>query len=278
MNPGVGGQDRIRVGIVLPSIPPSTRLPAAAIASVRVKLGVFCRALEEATGCLVQPRTFPDYAALLRAMNLQDLELAWLPPLVAARASAAQTICPLVVPLRGEDAWYHSALFARAGSPVKTLEDLKGLRAAWVDSESMAGYLVVRATLRVHGVNLASAFAHEVFLGAHEAVVEAVVSGSADVGATFVHMAKDGETVLRAGWGRAKVNVVLLGGPIPGDVLAASKGLTASRADAVRAALTGDVREDLRGAALALLEADRFVDADASRLAGLANLLHHLDD
>ncbi len=282
MEPSAAGVDasqfgRIRVGIALPALPPNTRLPAAAIASVRVKLGVFCRALADATAATAEPHTFPDYAALLGAMTRGDLELAWLPPLIAARAAAAQTIVPVVVPVRAEDAWYHSALFSRAASPVRKLEDLRGVTAAWVDPESMAGYSVVRATLRMRGIDLAAAFARQSFVGAHEAVVQAVLSGAADVGATFVHLAQDGRTVLRAGWGTAAVNVILLAGPIPGDVLAAGKNVSAAVVDAVRGALTGQVREELRGAALALLEADRFVEADAGRLAALAKLLDHLD-
>lgn len=268
---------RMRVGIALPALPPTTRLPAAAIASVRVKLGVFCRALGDVTGTPTTPQTFADYASLLRAMNSGDLELAWLPPLIAARASAASTIVPVVVPVRGETAWYHSALFSRAASPIRRLEDLKNVSAAWVDPESMAGYAVIRATLRVNRVDVEQAFERQSFLGAHEAVVQAVLSGAVDVGATFVHLGPDEKTVLRAGWGTAGVNIIAMAGPIPGDVLAAGRRVDAAVREGVRAALTGDVGDELRGAALALFEADRFVDADASRLAGLAQLLEHLD-
>jgi phosphonate transport system substrate-binding protein len=271
--------DRVRVGIVLPVPPAGVRSPAAALASVRVKLGVFCQVLSENIGMRVSPCTFQDYATLLDAMNNNKVDLAWLPPRLAASAAAVGSIVPLVVPVRGESAWYHTALFSYAASPVRALEDLKGMRAAWVDPESLAGYCVIRGFLRSRGIDCAAAFRQESFVGAHSAVVEAVLSQQADVGATFVHLGPDEKTILSAGWGEADVNVIAVAGPIPGDVLACSEGLAEEAIGAVTVALTGgEISVDLRAAALALLEADRFVVADVYRLSTLAEFLKHLDN
>jgi ABC-type phosphate/phosphonate transport system substrate-binding protein len=141
----------------------------------------------------------------------------------------------------------------------------------------MAGHRVVCASLRAKGVDLTKAFRRQAFLHSHQAVVAAVLGGKADVGATFAHLAADGKTIERAGWGDAKLHVVHLAGPIPGDVLAASVDASPAIVARVRAALTGSVDDDLRAAALALFEADRFVQADADWLEPLAALLRPID-
>jgi phosphate/phosphite/phosphonate ABC transporter binding protein len=271
-----------RVGMALPTLPTGTRRPAVAAAAVRVKLGVFCRALAGALAngpaLSVAPRTFTSYGQLLEAVHAGEVDLAWLPPRVAARAAAEERITPLVVPLRGEHAWYATALFSAPGSSIRTIGDLKGVRAAWVDPESMAGHVVIRAWLRSQGVDLEAAFSEEGFLGGHDQVVAAVLEGRVDVGATFAHQEPDGDRIVSAGWGKAQVQVIAVAGRIPADVLAAKSGADAAVINGVREALTGDMDGELRGAALALFEADRFVDADEASMRSLSQLVAHLDD
>src|SRR6185436_3814664 len=110
------------------------------------------------------------------------VDIAWLPPVIAQRAAARGRTIPIALPIRGGTSSFHSALFTRAGSRLRSSQDLERVRAAWVDRQSAAGYLVIRAQIRAQGVNLERAFASEVFLGSHEAVVKAVSAGDVDVG------------------------------------------------------------------------------------------------
>jgi phosphonate transport system substrate-binding protein len=264
----------LHFGIALPSPPLDAKRPAVALASARVKLDVFCQCLADVIDAEVAPRSFGDYDSLLAAMNLGSVDLGWLPPRIAARSAVASRTVPVAMPIRGDETCFWSGLFTVSPS-VGTVEDLNGLRAAWVDPESMAGHRVVCASLRAKGVDLSRAFRRQAFLHSHPAVVCAVVGGKADVGATFVHLAADSKTIVRAGWGDANVHVVHLAGPIPGDVLAAGVDAAPAIVARVRAALTANVDDDLRAAALALFEADRFVQADAGWLEPLAALLRH---
>lgn len=271
----------LRVGMVLPPPDPGTRRPAVAAAAVRVKLSVFCRALSDALASggvdRVTHRTFTTYTQLLEAVYAGDVDLAWLPPKVAARAAADAEITPLVVPIRGEHAWYATALFSAPGSTIRSIEDLKGVRAAWVDPESMAGYVVIRAWLRSQGIDLDDAFEQEGFLGDHKQVVSAVIDGRVDVGATYAHQEAQGDKITSAGWGDAEVQVVAVAGRIPADVLAVRAKMADGLVGALREALSGDMQTDLRGAALALFEADRFVPADEQAMRSLSELVAHLD-
>jgi len=271
------GADPLRVGMVLPAPPPGAKRPAVVAAAVRVKLGVFCHALSDILSSAVESRTFVSYTQLLEAVFAGDIDVAWLPPRVAARAVDDAGVVPLVVPLRGEHAWYASALFSSPGSAIQSIEDLRNLRVAWVDPESMAGYVVIRGWLRTRGVNLDEAFAEESFLGGHEQVVAAVLDGHADVGATYAHQEAGGERITSAGWADAPVHVIGVAGPIPSDVLSVGSKVAPEVRSALCEALTGDMDGDLRGAALALFEADRFVEAEDDAIRALGELLSGLD-
>ena len=121
---------------------------------------------------------------------------------------------------------------------MRSPHDLEGARAAWVDRQSVSGYLLIRAHLRSLGIMPERAFTSDRFFGSHEAVVRAVVDGSADVGATFIHLderpGRREPRILRAGWGDAKVRVIAHAGPIPSDVVAASTRLGAGEARLVQ--------------------------------------------
>ena len=70
--------------------------------------------------------------------------------------------------------------------------------------------------------DLERAFASEKISGSHQAVVEAVLAGEVDVGATFAQLDARQDKVEAAGWGAADAQVIASAGPIPADVLAAS--------------------------------------------------------
>jgi phosphonate transport system substrate-binding protein len=269
--------------MVLPLPRADSKRPAVAAVAIRLKLTVFCGALADTLGTTtshgwrVVPKTFEKYEQLLEDVSLGQLDMAWLPPLMAARASATGVITPLVVPVRGEHAWYATALFSAPGSCVRSLADLQGVRVAWVDPKSMGGHVVMRAWLLAQGVDLGAAFSEEVFLGTHDQVVEAVLDGRADVGVAFAHQDPTGQRILSAAWGDAPVQVIAVAGRIPSDVLAAKTGTDTTLIGAVHDALTGDMNGDLRGAALALFEADRFADADEGAMNSLAELVVHAD-
>src|SRR5262249_2013074 len=153
---------------------------------------------------------------------------------------------------------YSTALFTREGSRFRTLADLDGVRAAWVDRQSAAGYLIIRALLRSKGIDLERAFAADQFLGAHDAGARAVLEGEADVGATFVYMTPGTETIQSAGWGAARVHVIAHAGPIPSDVIASNIRMPASVSKMVQQVLVDSGNAEIKRTARALLGADGF--------------------
>lgn len=257
---------RLCVGVAL------TREPV----ETRAKLDAFCKALADATGLPVTGQGVWRYERLLDAMDAGDIDIAWLPPVVALRAIGRRRVLPIALPLRNGAASYSTALFSRPDSRFQRIEDLSGARAAWVDRQSAAGYLIIRAYLRSRGVDLSRAFSAEHVLGGHDAVAQAVHDGKADVGATFAYFepSRGPELIVRhAGWGSRDMHIIAHAGPIPSDVLASSVSMPVAISRAVQRALTGGENRALKDAAGALLGADGFVIPESEHLEPLTALM-----
>ena len=156
----------------------------------------FADVLFEAGFTTVVP--FKSYEALQHGVLTGEVDAAWGPPLICARVEAAGGTVALRAVRRGE-VTYRSVLLVR----VQDRFELASLgtgeyrpRAVWVDSWSMAGYLLPRAHLRRIGVDPAKAFSSEKMLGSYTACFDAVLEVDADLTASFI-----GTTQLEAMWG-----------------------------------------------------------------------------
>ena len=185
---------------------------------------------------------------------------------------------PFALPVRGGVTSYSTALFVRDDSPLQSVDDIAGVRAAWVDRQSASGYLLIRARLRELGVDLERAVAADRFTGSHEEVAQAVLDGSADVGASYVHLDPDDDHPLRAAWGDAPVRVLAHAGPIPADVIARSRRLDDKAQRRIEHALVSSQSPRLRDASRVLLGADGFTLPRPGHLDAVAALLPRLDD
>lgn len=218
------------------------------------------------------------YHRLLEAMDMGDVDVAWLPPILAATAMIRGLAVPFALPVRGGVTSYSTALFARDDSPYRELHEVKAVRAAWVDRQSASGYLLVRAHLRTLGVKLEEAVAHDHFVGSHDAVANAVLDGTVDVGASYVHLDPSDDRPLRAAWGDARVRVLAHAGPIPADVIARSRRLDDKAQRAMERALVSGQSPRLRDASRVLLGAEGFALPRPGHLDAVAALLPQLDD
>src|SRR5262245_58804182 len=149
-------------------------------------------------GAPTRPFVASSYGALVSGLNEGRVDIGWLPPLVYATSAHAGRLVPLVKFVRHGRGHYFAAFIVRAGSPIRELAQLRGKRIAWTDPRSSAGYLFPRAHLLELGFDPERFFSNQVFVGSHRAVVEAVLEGRADVGATYYSPGKPGEVVANA--------------------------------------------------------------------------------
>jgi len=197
--------------------------------------------LSARTGLAIAPRMALSYVELERMARSGQAHLAWLPPLVYLRLEKERQVVHLVKSERAGHATFHAAMIVRSDSPIRSLEMLRGSRAAWVDRWSASGYVIPRATLAGRGLAPRDLFREERFYGSHEAVVGAVLSGRANIGGTYAQLTEQGR-LLRGSWsgihgGEAGIRVLMTVGSIPGDVVAAHTALDENERSVITKAL-----------------------------------------
>jgi phosphate/phosphite/phosphonate ABC transporter binding protein len=235
---------------------------------LRTELGA---ALGTALGEPVEVRAEASYAALLERVLAGETALAWVPPAIFVRAHAAGVLPALLRAERAGGDHYRSAIFVRSDGPIERPLDLRGKRMAWVDRHSCAGYLFPRLALRRAGIDPKTCFSSEIFFASHARVVHAVLTGTADAGATFVQLddRSDPERGLAlAGWTAwappRSMRPVLVSDPIPSDAIGIGISVPPGRREEIRDVLA-HFHERPVGLRLlrALLGAERLVPASA---------------
>jgi len=244
----------------------------------------FAAALSSVLGVPVEVHRAIDYRVLLASLEQGRIELAWVPPLAAARAIRVGSVTEVAVTMRNGSSSYYTGLITLKDGPIKSLDDLDGVRAAWVDRESASGYLVIRAALREQGVSLVRAFSDEVFVRSHAEVARAVATGKVDVGATCFNFVSGTVEIARSGFkdhGGVRDDAIRLlahAGPIPSDVVAAHKSVPARWVQLLQSALVDARPASVHEAAKALVHADGFVRPTQEHREMLAALLAVVDD
>jgi ABC-type phosphate/phosphonate transport system substrate-binding protein len=235
-----------------------------------------CEAAGSALGMPVEATLVPDHRSLAEDLAGGHVAFGWLSPLFALTLLDRELANPLAIPVRKGQIAYHSALITKKGGP-KTLAELGGTRAAWVDQDSVAGYVVPRTHLAAAGHDVRRFFGRETFHHGHRAVVDAVARGEADVGATYCQLGDDGQVVGGA-WYDANgertrpIKVLTTMGPIPNDALLAAVKVPASvRVTLTRFLLTPpkEVQTLLEG----VFDSSQFRVADATHYEPLGHIL-----
>lgn len=209
-----------------------------ASAKLRSRFAQFSAALAKRVGGEVALFEASSYGELASAVVSQYVDLAWLPPIPFVSLQRQHAVDPLVHLRRGGSSFFRSALVVADDSPLQSIADLIGARAAWVDRDSASGFVVPRIALAKAGFDVRGALGRQRFFHSHEAVVRAVAARLADFGATYAGVAPDG-TITRGAWTETgnRVRVVALLGEIPGDVVAARADLGLPTREHLRQAL-----------------------------------------
>jgi phosphonate transport system substrate-binding protein len=195
--------------------------PSLGSESVRERAERFAAFLQRALGKGVEVYVAASYESLAKDLLSGRADAAWAPPFVCARMEA-MGVRVLVRGVRRGVSSYRSALLGRAGAGLN-LERLKGTSAAWVDRDSVGGFLLPTAFLKAQGVEPARAFSAQQFTGSYRGALEAVLAGTADCTSVFCPPASTGltfasgvEDVLGAGFG-AKFELIAYTEEAPND-------------------------------------------------------------
>lgn len=163
-----------------------------------------------------------NYEALSEGVGEGMIDIGWFSPFAYVNAHDRHEVVPVVTPKVSGKASYNGYIIARKDGVVKTMSDLKGKTFGYVDENSASGYLYARDSIKRHHMDPDRIFSNVTFLGNHDNVIEAVLAGEIDAGATY-NEAMD--TAKLKGLDISKIQIISKTEDIPKDVLAARKDL-----------------------------------------------------
>lgn len=135
----------------------------------------------------VPARTLPaaDYSGVVQAFAARQIELSYMSPAAYASAwiESDGNVLPLLTTREADGTTnYVAAMYVRADSGIRTLDDMRGKSLAWSDPRSASGYLIPRSEFRAQGIAPETYFGRTGFAGGHEQAVVAVLNGQYDAG------------------------------------------------------------------------------------------------
>lgn len=199
--------------------------------------------LEKKLGEKVKVFTATDYSGVIEAMKKKRVDIAWFGPLSYYLAEQEAGAEAFAVGVREDGkSTYRSYFVVPGDSPAKTLLDLKGKSAAFVDPASTSGglmpsYLVKKAT----GMMPEQFFGKFTYAGSHDAAEMAVKNKTVDVAAdndiTYPSMISKGLITKES-------NRVLMESPLlPGSPLCYRKDLPESMKQKIKDAILNAHKE-----------------------------------
>lgn len=130
---------------------------------------------------------------------------------------------------------YYGYWMTLKSSGLKSIEDFKGKRFAYVDPYTSAGYLFPRAAIKVKGLDPDNFFGTLKFAGTHEAAIQMLLNGTVDgCAAKDTAYKKFIETNMEL---KDKINIIEVAGPFPERTLMISNRIDESVRKKVKEAL-----------------------------------------
>lgn len=126
-----------------------------------------------------------SYDALSEGISDGIIDVGWFSPFAYVHAHEKSGALPIVTPRVGGKTSYRGYIIAKRGSGINKLSDLEGKNFGYVDVKSASGYLYAKHIFKVNGMNPDTMFSNTIFMGNHDKVIESVISGEIDGGATY---------------------------------------------------------------------------------------------
>ncbi len=157
-----------------------------------------------------------NYAAAVDLVVKEEVDMAYLAALTYIKAHERNSnIKPLVIPIDKASGrpWYTSVIVANTAKNIKSLQDLKGKRFAFVSPSSTSGFLIPMNGLQTADINPTREFSKIRYSGSHDKagqdLADGVVDAIADDKASFLRSQKSGKLAA------AKYKVIWESKPIP---------------------------------------------------------------
>ena len=177
-----------------------------------------------------------NYEALSEGVEKGIIDIGWFSPFAYVNAHEKCQVKPVVTPKVSGKASYNGYIIARKDGAVKTMNDLKGKAFGYVDENSASGYLYARDSMKQSRLDPDRIFGKVVFLGNHDNVIQAVLQGDVDAGATY-NEAFDAAKL--KGLDVHALEIISRTEDIPKDVLAARRDMDEDLLQKLKVAFVG---------------------------------------
>lgn len=206
-----------------------TTLPFDSPKEQKAVFGILSRHLGKLLGRPVRFEVGKSYADVIERLSSGKADVGFLGAIAYVKARRQGEVRAILRAIRHRKSSYYGIVVVRRGSSIKTLEELKGKRFAFVDESSGGGYVFPRLLLEAAGINPEKDMTVS-FAGGHHTVVRQVAAGDVDAGACFEgaqELLADPESVVPI----ARTE------PIPGDPVVVRPGLGVDTIRQLRSAL-----------------------------------------
>jgi phosphonate transport system substrate-binding protein len=254
--PAAAGGEEERPGLIVGLIPEMNVFEQAD------RFRLLAEFLSERVGVEIELSMLSRYGNIVERIIGKEVDAAFLGSFTGALASAQLGMEPVARPINLDGtSTYWGYLFVRRDSGIETVDQMRGRRLALVEKATTAGYVFPVAFFRDHGVEDLDRFFSEVqFWGSHDAAINAVLDGRADIGAAkntiWEHLAGESSRVT------AELSILATSPKVPSNGLFLSPEVEPSIRETIRSTLL-DLDEDPAGAeVLAKLRARGFVPTD----------------
>lgn len=168
------GQQEVLIGLI----------PEQNIFRQRERYQILRKYLSDKLGIAVNFSSLSRYGNILERFQEEKMDAAFFGSFTGALAIQKLGVEPLARPVNLDGtSTYHGYIFVRKDSGIRTVQDMKGKRFAFVDRATTAGYLFPLAYFREHGVPDYRAYLGETFFaGSHDASILAVLNKEVDIG------------------------------------------------------------------------------------------------
>ena len=141
--------------------------------------------LSQKMGVKVEAFTASNYIGVVEGIGSGSVDFGIIPPFSAVLAQKQSNAHPLLTSQgKTGKSGYTAELYVRKDSGIKSLQDVKGKKVAFVDPSSSSGYIYPGAMLVKAGINLDKDISYQ-FSGGHDKSLQLLLNKDVDVIATF---------------------------------------------------------------------------------------------
>ncbi len=220
-------------------------------------------------GRKIEIATLNHYEAVLGEFAEKRIDAAVLGSLVATIAMDRNGARPLVRPVSRGASTYHGVLFAREDSPIRQVEQLGGGRIAMVKTTYAAALFPLAEMRRASCQPRQLDDPRLLWVGTHDDVIEAVMTGAADIGAVKNLRL---EAFLR-GHGDSRLRILAKSPDVPNGVVLVSPAVSSDLVETLRVAMLGMAGDPQARATLSGLGIEGYIATTADEFSAVYDMI-----